>query len=140
MRLCKGFPSQKLSIVEALKKNREIVAMTGDGVNDAPALKAAHIGIAMGKRGSDVAREASSLVLTDDDFGSIVNAIMHGRRIFSNLQKAMLYTIAIHLPIVGLSFADFVWSAVGAGAYTYSFFGACHRPYVFGCVRVYKGG
>jgi Ca2+-transporting ATPase len=96
-------PQQKLRIVQAFRANGEIVAMTGDGVNDAPSLKAAHIGIAMGRRGTDVAREAASLVLLDDDFGSIVQAVRLGRRIYDNLRKAMSWILAIHVPIAGLA-------------------------------------
>jgi Ca2+-transporting ATPase len=96
-------PEQKLRIVQALKANGQIVAMTGDGVNDAPSLKAAHIGVAMGQRGTDVAREAASLVLLEDDFGAIVGAVRLGRRIYDNLVKAMAFTFAVHVPIAGLS-------------------------------------
>jgi Ca2+-transporting ATPase len=96
-------PDQKLRLVEAFKSNGEVVAMTGDGVNDAPALKAAHIGIAMGARGSDVAREAAALVLADDDFPAIVSAVRLGRRIYDNLAKAVRFVFAAHVPIAGMA-------------------------------------
>jgi Ca2+-transporting ATPase len=96
-------PEQKLRIVNAFKAAGEVVAMTGDGVNDAPSLKAAHIGVAMGLRGTDVAREASAIVLMEDDFGDIVAAIRLGRRIFDNIRKAMAFIFAVHVPIAGLA-------------------------------------
>jgi Ca2+-transporting ATPase len=96
-------PQQKLRLVESFKANGEIVAMTGDGVNDAPALKCAHIGVAMGQRGTDVAREAAGLVLLKDDFASLVATVRLGRRIYDNLRRAMSYTLAVHIPIVGMA-------------------------------------
>ena len=97
-------PAQKLRLVQAFKAAGEIVAMTGDGVNDAPALKAAHIGVAMGKRGTDVAREAAALVLIEDDFGSIVTTVRLGRRIYQNIRNAMRYILAVHVPTAGMAF------------------------------------
>ncbi|MBL8638586.1 MAG: cation-translocating P-type ATPase [Alphaproteobacteria bacterium] len=102
-------PDQKLRIVQALKANGEVVAMTGDGVNDAPSLKAAHIGVAMGLRGTDVAREASSIVLLDDNFASLVHTIALGRRIYDNLRKAMVYIVAVHVPIAGLALLPLIF-------------------------------
>lgn len=94
------FPDAKLRIVNALKKNKEIVAMTGDGVNDGPALKASHIGIAMGKKGTEIAKQAASLILVDDDLSKMVDAVAMGRKIYTNLKKAIQYIISIHIPII----------------------------------------
>jgi Ca2+-transporting ATPase len=94
------FPEAKLRVIEALKANGEVVAMTGDGVNDGPALKSAHIGIAMGKKGTEIAKQASSIILTDDDLAKMVDAIAMGRRIYNNLKKAIQYIISIHIPII----------------------------------------
>ena len=104
-------PEQKLRLVEALAANGEVCGMTGDGVNDAPALKAAHIGIAMGARGTDVAREAAAVVLLEDDFASLVHGVRTGRRIVDNLKKALAYILAVHLPIVGLTLVPIAMGA-----------------------------
>src|SRR5690606_18857835 len=94
------FPEAKLKIINALKAKNQIVAMTGDGVNDGPALKAAHIGIAMGKRGTEIAKQAASLVLLEDDLSKMVDAVAMGRKIYTNLKKAIQYVISIHIPII----------------------------------------
>ena len=94
------FPEVKLKIIQSLKRQNQIVGMTGDGVNDGPAIKAAHIGIAMGKRGSAIAKEAATIILTDDDFGKMVHAVGMGRKIYTNLKKAIQYIISIHIPII----------------------------------------
>ena len=94
------FPEVKLKIIQSLKRQNQIVGMTGDGVNDGPAIKSAHIGIAMGKRGSAIAKEAASIILTDDDFGKMVYAVAMGRKIYTNLKKAIQYIISIHIPII----------------------------------------
>jgi len=100
---CRVQPDQKLRLVRAFQTRVDVVAMTGDGVNDAPALKAADIGVAMGARGTEVAREAAALVLLDDEFSSLVTAVRYGRRVFANLRKAIVFVVAVHVPIVGLS-------------------------------------
>lgn len=98
------FPEAKLKIIKALKDNNQIVAMTGDGVNDGPALKSAHIGIAMGKKGTEIAKDAASLILIDDDFAKMIDAIAMGRKIYNNLKKAIQYIISIHIPIIMIVF------------------------------------
>ena len=102
------FPEAKLKIIKALKENNQIVAMMGDGVNDGPALKSAHIGIAMGKKGTEIAKQAANLILIDDDFSKIIDAIAMGRKIYSNLKKAIQYIISIHIPIILIVFIPLV--------------------------------
>jgi Ca2+-transporting ATPase len=98
------FPEAKLKIIKALKDNNQIVAMTGDGVNDGPALKSAHIGIAMGKKGTEIAKQAANLILIEDDFSKMIDAIAMGRKIYNNLKKAIQYIISIHIPIIMIVF------------------------------------
>ncbi len=105
------FPDAKVKVVEALKANGEIAAMTGDGVNDGPALKAAHIGIAMGKKGADIARMAADLVITDDNLDRMLVAIQQGRKVFTNLRKAIRYIISIHIPIILTATLPWYWGA-----------------------------
>ncbi|CAN5648331.1 HAD-IC family P-type ATPase [soil metagenome] len=105
---CRVQPEQKLRLVQAMRARGDVVAMTGDGVNDAPALKAADIGVAMGARGTEVARQAADLVLMNDDFASIVTAVRYGRRVFANLRKAIVFVVGVHAPIVGLSLVPVV--------------------------------
>jgi Ca2+-transporting ATPase len=112
------FPEAKLRVIEALKRNNEVVAMTGDGVNDGPALKSAHIGIAMGKKGTEIAKEASSIILTDDDLAKMVDAVAMGRRIYSNLKKAIQYIISIHIPIILTVFIPLALSWVYPNIFT----------------------
>jgi Ca2+-transporting ATPase len=102
------FPEAKLKIIEALKANNQIVAMTGDGVNDGPALKSAHIGIAMGKKGTEIAKEAANLILVEDDLAKMIDAIAMGRKIYANLKKAIQYIISIHIPIIMIVFIPLV--------------------------------
>ncbi len=102
------FPEAKLKIIKALKENNQIVAMTGDGVNDGPALKSAHIGIAMGKKGTEIAKQAANLILIDDDFSKMTDAIAMGRKIYINLKKAIQYIISIHIPIIMIVFIPLV--------------------------------
>jgi Ca2+-transporting ATPase len=94
------FPDAKLKVIRALRETNQIVAMTGDGVNDGPALKAAHIGVAMGKKGTEIAKQAASLILLEDDLSKMVDAVAMGRKIYSNLKKAIQYIISIHIPII----------------------------------------
>src|SRR5690606_10555008 len=102
------FPEAKLRVIEALKKQGEITAMTGDGVNDAPALKSANIGIAMGHKGSEIAKQAAAMILVDDDLEKMVQAVASGRRIYGNLKKAIQYIISIHIPIILIVFLPLV--------------------------------
>jgi P-type Ca2+ transporter type 2C len=112
------FPEAKLKIIEELKRQKEVVAMTGDGINDGPALKAAHIGVAMGKKGSQIARQASSMILTDDNLERMVDAIAMGRRIYNNLKKAIQYIISIHIPIILIVFIPLMLGWVYPAVFT----------------------
>jgi Ca2+-transporting ATPase len=112
------FPEAKLKIIEELKRQHEVVAMTGDGINDGPALKAAHIGIAMGKKGSQIAKHASSLILTDDNLERMVDAIAMGRRIYNNLKKAIRYIISIHIPIILIVFIPVAFGWIYPAVFT----------------------
>ena len=112
------FPEAKLRIIEALKRRNQIVAMTGDGINDGPALKAAHIGIAMGKKGSEIAKQASSLILADDNLEKMVDAIAMGRKIYNNLKKAIQYVISIHIPIILIVFIPLVLGWIYPAVFT----------------------
>ena len=112
------FPEAKVKVIEALQHNNRIVAMTGDGVNDGPALKAANIGIAMGHRGTEIAREAADIIITDDNLERLVSAISEGRKIFSNLKKAVRYIISIHIPIILLASLPLIFGWIYPNIFT----------------------